>query len=173
MNAHLPLQRCTRARRGSTLIEAVTTILVLGIALPPLVSLFTEISTHSVDKDLQQMALTYADALLEEIVSKEFEDPDGSAGSFGTEEGGRSSYDDVDDYDGWSQSPPTRLDGTALDDYAGFTRSVEVHNVTDSDPDPTSPESDGSTELKRIRVRVTWTGGRGGQLELTTLRSKI
>ena len=161
------------SRRGSTLIEAVTTILVLGIALPPLISLFTEVSQHSVDQNLQQAALRYADALMEEIVSKAFEDPDGSAGSFGTEESGRHEYDDVDDFDGWSQSPPTRIDGTALDQYSGFTRSVEVHNVTDTDPDPSSPESDGSTELKRIRVQVDWTVGRGGSLTLSTLRSKI
>ena len=45
--------------------------------------------------------------------------------------------------------------------------------VTAGDPDPVTAEADGSTEFKRIRVSVVWTGGRGGELILTTLRTKI
>ena len=159
--------------RGATLIEAVTAILVLGIAIPPLVALFTEIAAHSVDDTYQGVAATYVDALMEEIVSKAFEDPDEASGSFGTEEGSRSAYDDIDDYDGLSNSPPKRLDGTDLDDYGGLTRSVTVDNVTAADPDPITPEVDGSTEFKRIKVTVTWTGGKGGELTLTGLRTKL
>lgn len=165
--------RSTRARRGTTLIEAVMAIVVMGISLPPLVGLFREVSMHSVDDTYQSVALAHAEALMEEIVSKEFEDPDLSAGSFGTEEGTRAQYDDLDDFDGLSNSPPESLDGTDLDDYGGFSRSATVVNVTDGDPDPTSPEADGSTELKHITVTVTWTAGRGGELSLSTLRSKL
>ncbi len=171
MNRSLRITR--RGCQGTTLIEAVTAILVLGVAIPPLVGLFTEVASHSADATYQTVGLGYAEALMEEIVSKEFEDPDGAQGSFGTEEAGRSGYDDIDDYDGFSNSPPQRLDGTSLDDYGGFTRSVVVENVLDTDPDPSSPEGDGSTALKRIRVTVSWTSGRGGEISLTTQRARL
>ncbi len=39
---------CARSpRRGATLIEVVTAILTLGIAIPPLVGLFTEVAANS------------------------------------------------------------------------------------------------------------------------------
>ena len=101
-----------------------------------------------------------------------FEDPDLGAGSFGTEEASRSAYDDIDDYDGLSNSPPERINGTALSDYGGVTRSATVDNVLLTDPDPVTPEADGSTDFKRIRVTVAWTGGGGGELTLATLRIK-
>jgi MSHA pilin protein MshD len=157
--------------RGATLIEAVVAILVLGIAIPPLVALYTTVAARSNDGTYQEVALAHAESLLEEIVSKEFEDPDLSMGSFGTEEGSRAAWDDVDDFDGLSESPPERIDGTPLDDYAGFTRSVLVHNVTAADPDPVTPANDGWTGYKRIAVTVAWTGGKGGELTLVTLRS--
>ena len=159
--------------RGVTLIEAVVAISVLAIAIPPLVGLFTEVASHDTGNTYQGVAVVYADSLMEEIVSKAYEDPDEPSGSFGSEEALRSSYDDIDDYDGISNSPPQRLDGTTLADYGGFTRSVTVDNVTAADPDPTTPESDGSTDFKRIKVTVVWTGGRGGEFTLSTLRTHL
>jgi len=135
-------------------------------------ALFTEVARRSPDHTYQRAAMAYADNLMEEIVSKAFEDPDLPGASFGTEEGLRSAYDDVDDYDGLSNSPPRHFDGTLLDEYAGFTRSAAVENVTAADPDPTTAEPDGSTDFKRIRVQVAWTGARGGEVTLSTLRSK-
>ena len=162
-----------QSNRGVTLVEAVAAIVVLGIAIPPLVALFSEVAMRSPDHTYQQAALAYADNLMEEIVSKEFEDPDLASGSFGTEEGTRADYDDVDDYDGSSNSPPRHFDGTLLDEYADFTRSVVVENVTAADPDPTGVQPDGSTEFKRIRVTVAWTGARGGEVTISTLRTKL
>jgi MSHA pilin protein MshD len=162
-----------KSRQGVTLIETVAAILVMGLALPPLAGLFTEISNHSVDDLQQRVALSYAESLLEEIVSKEFEDPDEADGSFGTEETDRIDYDDIDDFDGLSNSSLKRFNGSALDDYSGFTRSVVVDNVSAADPDPATPLSDGSTEFKRIKVTVAWTGGKGGEITLSTLRTKL
>ncbi len=165
--------RTSTNNRGATLIECVTAIVVLAIAIPPLVGLFREVAQHSADDTYQGVAVTYAEGLMEEIVSKAFEDPDLAGGSFGTEEGSRSAYDDIDDYDGLSNSPPERINGTALNDYGGFTRSATVDNVLSTDPDPVTPEADGSTDYKRIRVTVAWTGAGGGEITLTTLRTKL
>jgi len=162
-----------RNERGLTLIELVIVIAVMMVAIPPLTSLYTEVASASVDETFQSVAISLADSLLEEIASKSFEDPDLSEGSFATEEGSRAAYDDVDDFDGLSNSPPLAIDGTALDDHGGITRSVIVDNVTTSDPDPNTAETDGTTPMKRIRVKVAWTGGRGGELTLCTLRARL
>jgi len=143
---------------------------VLGIAIPPLVAMFRLVATHEAARTLQGVGLMYADSLMEEIASKSFEDPDESTGSFGREEGQRSLYDDVDDFDGLSNSPPTRLEGTLLDDYGGFRRRVEVVNVTAAEPDLVVPVIDGTTGVKRITVTVDWPGG---EISLSTLRSLV
>jgi len=157
--------------RGVTFVEIVASIVVLGIALPPLIAVFTEVAGKSPDHTYQVMARTYADSLMEEIASKAFEDPDEAPGSFGAEEGARAAYDDIDDYDGLSNSPPQHFDGTLLDDYGGFTRGVLVANVTAADTDPSTAAASGTTAFKRIRVAVTWTGARGGEVVLSTLRT--
>ena len=154
-------------------MEAVVAIVALGIAIPPLVALYTGVAARSADGTYQEIALSYADALMEEIASKPFDEPSLDCGSFGTEEGTRASYDDVDDFDGLSSSPPKRINGTNLSDYGGFTRSVAVDNVTAASPDPGSPAADGSTNYKRVTVTVAWTGGKGGELKLKTLCSNL
>ncbi|MBC8327661.1 MAG: hypothetical protein H8E31_02840 [Planctomycetes bacterium] len=162
-----------RNRRGATLIDTVMAVILLGVAIPPLTQLFTEVAAHDADHTYQGAALGFAEAMLEEIVSKAFEDPDLPTRSFGTEEGARIDFDDIDDFDGLSNTPPTAFDGALLDDYGGFTRSVTVDNVTSGDPDPLTPAGDGTTDLKRIRVTVAWTGGKGGELTLSTLRALL
>lgn len=164
--------RARSNNHGGTLIEAVLAIVVLGIAMPPLVGLLQQVAARSADDTYQAMAVTYAESLMEEIVSKNFEDPNLANGSFGTEESSRAAYDDVDDYNGLVESPPKRLDGTPLDQYGGFTRTTTVDNVTSAAPDPVTAAANGSTELKRIRVKVTWTGGKGGELTLETMRAR-
>ena len=162
-----------KRQSGFTLIEAIMMIVVLGIAIPPLVYLYQQVSVRSVDHRYQMVALAYAQGMVDEIVSKPFEDADLATGSFGTEEGARASYDDIDDFDGWSQSPPQQINGTQMKDYGGFTRTVTVDNVAAADPDPVMPQTDGSTNFKRIKVTVAWTGGRGGEITLTTLRTML
>lgn len=157
-----------------TLIEVVTSIVVLGLALPPLIALFTTVAAGGPDDTYQRAAVDYANDLLDEIASKPFEDPDLPPGSFGTEEALRSAYDDVDDYDGLSNSPPRDFDGTPLTTYAGFTRSAEVDLVASAAPDVVAvPLGGATTILKRVQVTVAWTGGRGGELTLATLRGDL
>lgn len=168
-----PPRRARRAERGISLVEIVVVIAVLGVAIPPLTNLYTQVAHAGVDEEHQRAALELAENLMEEIGSKAYEDPDEASGSFGTEEGSRAAWDDVDDYDGLSNAPPLTIDGTALNDLAGLTRSVVVENVSSLDVDAATPETDGSTSMKRIRVVVSWTGGRGGELVLTTLRASL
>jgi len=73
----------------------------------------------------------------------------------------------VDDYHGWSASPPEDKDGAVLPDLTGWRRAVTVAYV-DSD-DATSPAT-GDTGLKRVTVNVT--DPRGKTAALAGLRSR-
>ena len=164
--------RGAATNRGGTLIETVMAVVVLGVAIPPLLQLFTEVARHDADHSYQGAALNAAEALLEEIVSKDFEDPDLPIGSFGTEELTRSAYDDVDDFDGFLEASAT-IRGQVLGDGSGLSRRVWVDNVTADEPDPAIPAADGTTGFKRIRVTVAWKLGGGGEITLSTLRSRL
>lgn len=132
-------------QRGFTFVELVISLIVIGIGITGVLLIYTETVARSADPLIRQQALAVAEAYLEEIVSRHYNDPDGVDG-----EASRSLYDDIDDYDGLSDNPPTRSDGsalgTALDD---FTVTVAV--------------SDGSGALGvtayRIDVNVTHTSG--------------
>ncbi|QNN22031.1 hypothetical protein HED60_07000 [Planctomycetales bacterium ZRK34] len=65
--------------------------------------------------------------------------------------GNRSKFDDADDYDDWSASPPQAKDGTEMTDYAGLTRTVQTPWV---DPSDFQTERSYETGVKRITVQV-------------------
>jgi MSHA pilin protein MshD len=104
--------------------------------------------------------------LMSEVLAQPFEDPDLSEGSFGSEigESTRATFDDVDDYDNWSESPTQNRDGTPLGgtQYNGFSRTVNVANVSSSTP--TSTVAGGSSAVKRIRVTVLHNGSQVARL---------
>jgi MSHA pilin protein MshD len=84
---------------GFTLIEIIITIVVLAIAATTLLSLFASTARTSADPMIQQQAISIAEAYMDEILLKDFEDPQG--GETGTREGvaeTRINYDDVQDY---------------------------------------------------------------------------
>ena len=88
-----------------------------------------------------------------EIMQLPYEDPDGIP-LFGSEEiltlGNRSAFDDVDDYHGWSEAPPTAKDGALLAGDEGWERSVSVGYVN---PDDLNSTSLTDTGVKRITVK--------------------
>ena len=114
-------------------------ILILGVALPPLLRLFQEVTRASTDGLQEQAASQLASSLMEEVVSKAFADPESTAASFGPEESVRTAFDDVDDFHGFVDSPPSSVTGTALVGFEGLARRVSVFNVR-----PTVPVVSGS-----------------------------
>lgn len=77
---------------------------------------------------------------------------------FGIEAGElRSTYDDVDDYNGLSETSAAYASGTLIAGANGWKRTVAVNWVSTTDPSQTSGSDTG---LKRIRVTVTSPAGR-------------
>jgi len=106
--------------------------------------------------------------LMSEILQNHYEEPNDTP-AFGPEApenaASRADYDDVDDYHGWSASPPKTKDDSAMTGLDGWSRSVSVVYV---DPDDVSAVVGDDRGLKRITVTVT--DPRGVQATLVALR---
>ena len=143
-----------RSARGFTLIEASVSVLIVGGMM------IAAVSTVGAFKSSQNKIVTRARArllaqgLMAEILSLDYEEPVDTPvfGRESSENGGdRAEWDDVDDYHGWTASPPEHKDGTALVDLAGWTRSVVVEWVNAAD---LTQVSGTDTQVKRITVSV-------------------
>jgi len=87
-----------RRQSAFTLIEIIVTIVVVGIAATALLSVFANMVRGSADPMIQQQATTVAEAYLEEIMLRAYDDP--QVAESGVAETGetRPTYDDVQDY---------------------------------------------------------------------------
>lgn len=95
----------------------------------------------------------------------------GGTNYIGTETGEgtstRADFDDVDDYDGWTASPPVERDGTAVAGYDGWTRNVTVEYINPLAPGGAAVNSDAGAK----RITVTVTDPRGATSSITSVRT--
>lgn len=117
------LRKCT----GITLIEMVSVIVILGVSIPVLLRVWTDVAWRSSRSEVIADATFFAEQLMEEIKSKRFDEnsetPWTNSADFGPESGESSAnadtFDDVDDFVGCTDTrvttPATR-----------YTRSVSV-----------------------------------------------
>jgi MSHA pilin protein MshD len=87
-----------RSQAAFTLIELLVTIIVIAISATALMGVYTNMVRGSADPVIQQQAITVAEAYLEEILRKDYDDPvlPETGGAEGTES--RGSFNDVQDY---------------------------------------------------------------------------
>jgi len=149
-----------RLRPALTLVECVISIAIVGVMLvAALDTVGAARSTQRKTADRTRGTLLAQD-LLSEILQQDYEDPSAGAGSFGLEpgeagSGDRSLFDDVDDYDGWSDSPPRQKDGAVLTGFSGWERSVAVRWVPPGNIGAVQPSDTG---VKQVTVTVTRDG---------------
>jgi hypothetical protein len=143
-------------RSGIALVEAVLSMIVIGIMLITSLRLVVAARTGQVETAERLTALHLAAELMAEIIDQPYLDPD-ELPLFGpelSEQGAtrRDVFDDVDDYHGWTESPPQDPDGTVRSHLDGWRRSVTVTWV-----DPSNPNTDSLIDLgaKRIVVDVS------------------
>jgi len=82
--------------RGFTLIELIIFIVVVGVGLAGILTVSNNVVKSSADPMVRKQSMALADSILEEILQKEYADPDGVQGNETT----RDTMDDVDDYNG-------------------------------------------------------------------------
>lgn len=148
--------------RAFTYIEVLLSVAILGFVLIPLLSQFYTGFQGNIVAELVTQSIDLADDLMEEIKSKRFDENELPAepvdpAAMGIDDGeisnDRGTFDDVDDYNNWQQSPPQSIDGTALNNFSAFGRSVFVEYITISGADWIS--STVTTYYKKITVIVT------------------
>ena len=144
---------------GVTLVEVVVATLVVSLMLVAALNAATAARLADYKLTERNRALLLAQALLSEIVQQAYDDPVAGVGSFGLETGestgNRSLFDDVDDYNGWSATPPQNRDGTAVAGTTGYEQAVSVAWVQPTD---LSQVSGSETGLKQIKVTIRRNG---------------
>jgi MSHA pilin protein MshD len=154
---------------GFTLVESLICVLIVSGVLVAALGTFGAIGKARLTQTDRALAFGLADQLLDEIMQCYFKEPSGGT-TLGPDGGetSRALYDDVDDYDSLSNSPPQQRDGTAMTDYTGWTRSVRVVCVQPGQPNTASNAADPQV-LKKITVTVK--SPRGVSVSLSGLRS--
>lgn len=142
---------------GFTLVEAVISIVLVGVLLVAAINTLGATAVSKRNIEHQALGYTLAADLMAEILNQAYEEPVDNV-AFGREAGesggSRVDWDDVDDYGGWSATPPETKDEEPLDGYDQWTRSVVVAFV-----DPASlNDLGGNTGVKRITVTASFNG---------------
>lgn len=113
--------RTLTRQAGMTLVEVVISIVVIAIAVGAVLGTLSLNVQHSADALATTQAVSIAEAYLEEISLKAFDDPDGTDA-----EALRSDFDDVDDYDGLVDVGAVDQFGAAIPELTGYTVAVAV-----------------------------------------------
>jgi len=134
-----------RQQCGFTLVELVLSIMVIGIALAGLVSVMNLTVFRSADPMLTEQAVAIAEAYMEEILVKDYNDPDGGANVV---EASRDLYDCVDDYAVITGEVPTDQDGNAMAGLGTYSVAVAVQ----------APAAVTGEAMKHVAVTVSHAG---------------
>ena len=163
-----------RARGGMgrgafSLVEAVVAAGIVGLMLVASLNLLTgAVRTRLNDND-RRTGLMLAQQLMAEIQQQPYKDETPLNLTFGPELGeattNRANFDDVDDYNGFTEKPPRMKDGTALSGYDTWRRTVKVTWVQPG----TLATSLLDTGL--VLIEVTTTDPNGREAAVSALRS--
>ena len=137
---------------GFSLIEVLIAVILIGVAIASLVTAniaFTKANSAGTN-------LSTAEFLVEQI--RELTtllpviDPNTGDSTFGPEEATLADYDDLDDFDGASFSPPIGVNRSLLNNFAAFTQQITVENVNAADFEQVV--SDHSSYFVRVTVKI-------------------
>lgn len=148
-------QFCTSTiRRGMSMVEVLVSIMIVGVMLTAALDTLGAAKLGQSKTSYRKVAHLLAHDLMAEVLRQDYEEQDEVA-AFGREltekAGSRADFDDVDDYSGWSASPPQNKDGTEVTNRTGWTRSVDVGYADSNDLKQISLLDSG---IKHITVTV-------------------
>jgi prepilin-type N-terminal cleavage/methylation domain-containing protein len=157
-------------RRAFSLVEVVVATLIVGVMMVAAMNSLGAFIRGQQRMANQSRGWHLAQELASEILACLYEEPDETP-QFGRESGEsagvRTAYDDIDDYHGWTESPPEARDGTPVAELVAWSRSVSVERVSLANPNLTVATDQG---LKRITISVSFQNEIVAQL--TALRAK-
>jgi len=106
---------------GVTLVELILSMVIISIALTGVFTVMNLTVRHSADPIIQHQAVSIAESYLEEILLQSYVNPTG--GYTGVD---RSQFDDVDDYNGLSDTGVQDSLGNSVAILANYNVSVLV-----------------------------------------------
>ena len=147
-------------RRAIALIETVIAMLLIAFVLISSIQIVAPIVRSSHVHTDRLVAANLASELTEEIATKHFidpaeDDPDTLGPEADERPANRLDFDDIDDYQSWSASPPRNSQNDDITTLAGWTRSVKVVHADPADP---NTDSGTYTGVKRITIVVSKNG---------------
>ena len=144
---------------GFTLLELIVYIMVVTFGLLGILSVMNMVVKNSVDPLVRKQAIVLAESVLEEIVQKEFEDPDGDQELRIT----RATMNNVDDYNGKTETLFNSTSGAG-----GWPVALDGYKVSITVVASLLGNSFTSVPAKKITVTVT---GRGHVISLSGYRA--
>jgi MSHA pilin protein MshD len=166
------------AARGFTLIELVVGITLMAIVFMLLMQLIAPAVFRSAEPLVQQRAASLAESLMEEILSKRYDEltPEGGlppcttcSTILGADGETRANFDDVDDYNFYCNSPTPfaiiNADDVVVAAYSGFTMRICV--------DYDGGYNGGATGQAAKRITVTITPPRYVPIVFTAYRANF
>ena len=145
-------------QRGFTLIELVVYIVVVIVGLVGILSVMNMVVKSSADPMVRKQTIVLAESILEEILQKEYANPDIDQGSRTT----RASMSNVDDYDGKTETLFNSASGAG-----GWPVALDGYLVTVA-VTATTLGSSSTVPAKKVTVTVT---GRGNVISLSGYRA--
>ena len=145
--------RNTKYKSGFTLIEVLFAVLLIGLSIASLMAAnaaFTKANGAGTDLSTAEFIIGQIRELtmLVPVIDPQTEDA-----TFGPETGETlSGYDDLDDFDGETFSPPIDVDRNVLSNFDAFHQLVTVENVSASNFEQVV--GDHSTSFVRVTVEV-------------------
>jgi type II secretory pathway pseudopilin PulG len=160
--------RTTRQAKGLSLIELVVAIIVIGLAIPALTRNWFDITKRSIQSEELFDSTSYGEQLMEEIKSKRFDErteppwtPENFFAAQRADEtyeiNNRTRYDDVDDYDGFSEALSGSYRSSVQVSYVNLTGTAWQQIAGDE------------TDFKRVIVSISRADGRAN----TTMNAVI
>lgn len=141
------IRRTLFGRRGFTLVEAIMSMLIVSVLLVSALNATGASALAQYKTAERSTARFLADGLMSSLLATAYEDP-AVAASFGLESGeatsSKANYDDVDDFDGWNESPPQDQDGVVISNMTGWRRKVAVTRVNAATPTVTASAESGA-----------------------------
>ena len=149
-------RRFSHRRCGFTLIEAMISMTIVAVVLLAAIRAAGASARAHYQAAQRFKAQFLATGLIAEVLQTSYEEPRGGT-IFGRDAdelaGSKTNYNDVDDFHGWTESPPQERGGSPIPNLAGWQRSVTVEWVN---PDDLSKTSAFDTGAKRVTITVRY-----------------
>ena len=124
------INSCTITKDSAfTLIEVLVAMILVGLAIVSLVAAgrsFTKVNSAGANLSTAEFLIEHIRELTTQLPVV---DPETGTSTFGPEEAGLASYDDLDDFDGAAFSPPINVNRESLTAFAAFGQQITVENV--------------------------------------------